>query len=181
MASAQAAPTPLSTQTTALLRVRGCPAGPSGPSAMRNPPAARRACAAASCPARPAEPAGSPPHRQTPARPGGPAAWPSSGRRPVGQVILKRGEAQLRGAGGELLVGGGTALAGGGHLAGWRGKACLIEQVADRLAGGGKLAGQLGGAGLLLGARQQVTVKVDVPLRVSVVVEALLLGVEDRE
>jgi hypothetical protein len=53
--------------------------------------------------------------------------------------------------------------------------------VADNRRGGAKLAGQLRGAGLLLGARQQVAGKVAVPLRVRVAVEAALLAVEDRE
>jgi hypothetical protein len=47
--------------------------------------------------------------------------------------------------------------------------------------GGGKLAGQQRWTGPLLAARSEVAGKVAVPLRVSVAVEALLLGVEDRE
>jgi hypothetical protein len=45
-------------------------------------------------------------------------AWPSSGRGPVGQVVLKRGEAQVGRLGGEVLIGTATARVGGGHLAG---------------------------------------------------------------
>src|SRR6266511_1257838 len=76
---------------------------PSGPSAMRSPPAARRACAAVTSPARPAAPANTPPHWRTPARAGGPAVWPpntpsavgspgGAGRSPAG-VAARAGQA----------------------------------------------------------------------------------------
>jgi len=72
-------------------------------------------------------------------------ACPSPGHRPVGKVVLQRREAQLCGAGGEVLVGGGAPPVGGGYLAGGRGDACLVEQAADERGGGVELAGQLRG------------------------------------
>jgi len=44
--------------------------------------------------------------------------WPSPDHRPVGKACPQRGEAQRRGAGGQVLVGAAAASAGGGHLAG---------------------------------------------------------------
>jgi hypothetical protein len=192
---------------------------------MRDPPAARRACADATSPARRAAPADTPPHRKTRARPGGPAAcrptrrlprgrpvgpdarplaeqpvliepvphrgrlhaklagdagaWPSPRQGPVGQVVLERGEAQLRRPCSEVLVGAAAATAGRGHLAGRGSEAGGVQQAADHRGGGAKLAGQLRGAGLLLAACSEVAVKVAVPLRMSVAVEAALLAVED--
>lgn len=99
--------------------VKGCRAGSSGASAMRNPPAARRACAAATSPARPDAPASSPPCRRTPGRPGGRGAWPPS--RPS--------------------AAGWTAGAAGGPLAG---QPVLVEPVTHRGRMHPKLAGDAG-------------------------------------
>jgi hypothetical protein len=80
-----------------------------------------------------------------------------------------------------VLVGAAAPSTGGAHLAGQRSDAGGVQQAANHPAGGVQFLGKLRGTGLLLGARQQVAVKVDIPLRVSVAVKALLLAVDDRE
>ncbi len=57
----------------------------------------------------------------------------------------------------------------------------MVEQAADDRGSGGKLAGQLGEAGLLLAARHEVAVKVGEPLGTSMIMQAALLLVDDRE
>jgi hypothetical protein len=140
----------------------------------------RRYSATSANPGRPGVPAAWPPSRPAAARSPGGAGWSPggeagragragharclgacqaprrcwclaiAGHRPVGKVILGRGEAQLRRPGDELPVGSGPPRVGGGHPAGRRGDVCGVQQVADNCRGGAKLAGQLRGTDTLV-------------------------------
>jgi len=55
----------------------------------------------------------------------------------------------------------------------------LVNEAADHMDRGVKLAGEAGHAGVVLAARHEVAAKVGEPQRMSVLVEAALLLIDD--
>ena len=100
---------------------------------------------------------------------------------PVDQIILQGGKAELGRLSGQALVGAATPMRGGQHRLGWALDPLLGQQVADDRGGGAKLAGHAGQGGVVLASDPQVAGKLNKPLRAGLLVQAALLGVEDRE